>query len=417
MLRSETSADKNAELLEKAEQYIPGGSLGTYFMPAEGQFVVARGQGSKVYDFSGREYIDWVMGSGPMVIGHAHPKVVEAVQRQCENGTQFYTLTEPAIRLAEKMVGAIPCAEQVKFSSSGSEATFYALRLARAHTGRSKILKFEGGYHGHQDYTLTRQSAGIPESVRETVLVAPFNDLETARRLIEENKNDLAAVIVEALQRITPPKPGFLEGLREATAKHGIVLVFDEVVTGFRLAWGGAQEFYGVTPDLATYGKTIGGGYPVSAVAGPRRIMQLSNPVDKAENYVYISGTLNGNPIGAAAGLATLEVLEQPGTYKHLFHIGDRLREGLRQVAKDNSQSVQTTGAGPLVGVVFTEGDTTDPYAVGASDRKRQEIVEAEMLKNGILINLAAKLYVSLAHTDDDVDRTLEVFGRALKKL
>lgn len=407
----------NRELLEKARRTMPGGSLGTYVQPDEVAFVIARAQGSKVYDVEGREYIDYILGSGPGVLGHAHPAIVEAVQRQVERGTQYYWLNEPVIALAEKMISAVPCAEMVKFTSSGAEATFYALRLARAFTGRDKIMRFEGSYHGHHDYSMVGASAGIPKAISELVITAPFNDLETTTRLIEQHRHELAAVIVEPLMRIVPPKPGFLQGLRDVTKRYGIILIFDEVVTGFRLAWGGAQERYGVMPDLASYGKIVGGGMPFAAIAGRADLLMLSDPRDRGPQYTYVSGTFSGNPLGAAAGLATLRELEKPGTYQRLDQVGERMRQGLREIAKTLPRPMQVLGDGPIVGIAFAAGDPTDPQVVAAGDKALLKATEVGLLRRGILVNLAAKFYLSLAHDDSDLDRTLQALDETLHEV
>jgi glutamate-1-semialdehyde 2,1-aminomutase len=274
---------REEELAAKAAKYLPAGTLGNL----TDDVILADGRGSRVHDVSGHEYIDYLLGSGPMLVGHAHPEVVAAVREQLERGSTFFANNEQAILLAEEIAKAMPCAEQVRFCSTGTEATLYAMRAARAFRRRERILKFEGGFHGMNDYALmsmtpttpvpfptaVSNSAGIPRAVAESMLIAPFNDLETTTALIERHRDELAGVIVEPFQRVLPPKPGFLEGLREATAQYGIPLIFDEVVTSFRFAYGGAQEFYGVTPDLCALGKAVGGGFPLTAVAGREEIM------------------------------------------------------------------------------------------------------------------------------------------------
>jgi glutamate-1-semialdehyde 2,1-aminomutase len=419
----------NQELLREATNLLPGASLGSFYIAEKDDLVVDRGKGSRVWDVAGREFVDYVLGSGPMVLGHAHPAVVAAVQAQIERGATFYALNQPAIRLADTIVKAAPCAEAVKFCGAGAEATFYALRLARAATGRDKILKFEGGYHGHHDYALMStwpkrldpfpaawpDSAGIPQSVAGHVLIAPFNDLATTVSIIERYRDDLAAVIVEPLSRMLEPVPGFLQGLREATRRLGIVLIFDEVVTGFRVAWGGAQELYGVVPDLACYGKIIGGGLPIAAVAGKRDLIELANPRKKgAPDYVYMSGTLNGNPVSAAAGLATLGVLEKPGAYERLRAVGDRLRGGLRGIASRLGIPAQVLGQGPLANIYFTSEPVLDYRSSLKSDSRLTQQLGSELLARGVLTNLAAKMYLSLAHTDGDIDTTLQAFEDSL---
>jgi glutamate-1-semialdehyde 2,1-aminomutase len=422
----------NAEMLKRAYQILPGNSLGTFYLPEGHEFVIERGAGSKVYDVEGCEYLDYVLGSGPMLVGHAHPDVVAAVKAQVEQGSTFYGVNDEAIRLGEKIVAASPCAEAIKFCSSGSEATFYALRLARAATGRDTILKFEGGYHGHHDHVMfsvtpqrlapfpepVADSAGIPEESRRHVLVAPFNDLEQTVAIMRRHKDDLAAVLVEPLSRMLAPKPGFLEGLREATRELGLILIFDEVVTGFRVAWGGAQELYGVTPDLACYGKVVGGGMPLAAVAGKRDVMELANPRKKGSpDYTYMSGTLNGNPVAATAGLATLSILERAGTYDRLRAVGDRLRTGLTDITARLAMPAQVLGTGPLANIYFSTEAVTDYRSSLKADSRIIQQLGRGLLERGIMTNLAAKLYISLVHSDADIDRTLGAVEDTLKAM
>jgi glutamate-1-semialdehyde 2,1-aminomutase len=378
-----TAASAGAALLEKARRYLPGGAIGTFMPPEDLDFVVARGEGSKVYDQQGREYIDYVLASGPMILGHAHPTVVEAITNQVRLGTSYYGLNAPAIELAEAIVEAVPSAEKVRLVGSGAEATFYCLRLARAHTGRTKILKFEGAYHGHHDYVMfnayqsspgypaaTPDSAGIPPELRSEVLVAPFNDIETTCDIIQKHRDSLAAVIVEPLQRIISPRPGFLQALRQATTDVGAVLVFDEVVTGFRLAYGGAQQKYGVNPDLTALGKIIGGGLPLAAIAGKAEILEHANARRKGPDYTYVSGTLNGNAPAAAAGLATLRELQKPGAYERLEAIGETVRRGLRDIVERRGVPAQVVGEGPLFNLVLTGHDIVDHRSIETADRQ-----------------------------------------------
>ena len=427
MVSTPTEQTGSMELLEKARKYLPGGALGT-FLPAEDlEFVVMRGEGSKVYDAQDRAYIDYVLASGPLILGHAHPSVVRAVQEQVAQGTSFYGLNAPAIELAEAIVEAVPSAEQVRLVGSGAEATFYCLRLARAFTGRSKILKFEGGYHGHHDYGMfcaysaspdypvgVPDSAGIPPVLRDEVLIAPFNDLETTAEIIRRHGDSLAAVLVEPLQRVISPRPGFLEGLRQATAEVGALLVFDEVVTGFRLAYGGAQAKYGVRPDLTALGKIVGGGLPLAAVCGPATILGLADARTKGPRYTYISGTLNANAPAAAAGLATLRELRKPGTYERLEAIGEHIRGGLRDIVERRGIPAQVVGEGPLYGIVFTGHDVVDHRSIAGADRQLSARLDRELMQRDIYINLAAKGYMSLAHSDADLEQTLRAFDEGL---
>src|SRR5437667_84990 len=319
------------EVIQRAARVFPGGVLGSHRSGPGLEFVVREGRGAYLWDTTGRRYIDYLRGSGPMLLGHAHPAVVGAVQRQLSRGTTYMLLNEPVIELAEELVRAVKCCEQVRFTSSGSEATFFALRVARAYRGRDKILKFEGGWHGTHDYGAmsvstrspkafpapTPDSGGVPHAVESTVLVAPYNDLATTEAIIAAHHEELAAVICEPYQRVVVPAPGFLQGVRAVTRRYGVPLIFDEIVTGFRLAYGGAQEYYGVVPDLVTLGKVIAGGFPLGAVGGSAEIMRHFDPaLEGTSQYVWQSGTLNGNPIAAAAGLATLGELRKPGTYE-----------------------------------------------------------------------------------------------------
>lgn len=433
MFSGPTTGSRSATLTARATKVFPGPSLGTFMMPPDHAFVAGRGVGSKVYDVDGQPWIDYVLGSGPLILGHAHPAVVEAVQRQAALGSQFYALNEPIVELAERLIEAIPCAEKVKFTSTGSEATFLAMRLARAVTGRDKVLKFEGGYHGHHDYAMVghaprgaiaypvaaADSAGVPRSSAGEVLVAPFNDAAMAARLIEEHRHELAAVIVEPFQRVLPPAPGFLEALRAATIANDVLLIFDEVVTGFRLAWGGAQERYGVVPDLACYGKTIGGGYPLAAVCGRAAIMELADPTRKgAIDYVYFSGTFNGNPLAAAAGLATLAELARPGLYDRLRETSARLVAGITGLAEEFGIPVRVLWDGPIVTALFTDHEVTDYRSAQRVDPVRTRQWHDELLARRLLVNPAQqKWYLSAAHDDDDIAVTLDAVREALRAM
>ena len=358
-------SDDELALIETAKRVMPAGGSGNHTASAHlTEFIARGGRGGRVWDESGNEYIDFLLGSGPMLIGHAHPAVTAAVQEQITQGTTFLLNDRHAIVLAEAIVEAVPCADQVRFVSTGTEADAYAIRLARAYRKRNKILKFEGAYHGMSDPALTNPaagqasnvpqavpgSAGIPRTISADILITPFNDIDTAAHLIGEYADELAGVILEPLQRIIPAQPGFIEGLRALTAKHDIPLIFDEVVTGFRLAYGGAQAYYGVTPDLCTLGKACGGGYPLAAIAGREEIMAHfdANRVE-AERLMVQIGTLSGNPVAATAGLATLEVLREPGTYEKLFTRGQRLMDGIEERLVERGFEAQGCGSATLV--------------------------------------------------------------------
>jgi glutamate-1-semialdehyde 2,1-aminomutase len=422
---------EETKLLERARQRLPGGVLGASRYADDVGFVVKHGKGSKIYDVSGREYIDYVMASGPMVLGHAHPAVVAAVRAQLEGGTTYFMVTEPVIELAEEICRAVPCAEQVRFTSTGSEATFFALRVARTARQRDKILKFEGGYHGSHDYSMMSSaprspkafpapvpdSSGIPRVLEDEVLVAPYNDLATVEGIVATHADELAAVIIEPFQRLIPPQPGFLQGLREITRRYGILLVFDEVVTGFRLAYGGAQQYYGVVPDIACVGKIVGGGFPLAAVCASADLMQPFDPGrDGKGEFISQSGTLNGNPIAAVAGLATLAELRKPGAYETLHGTGRRLMAGLAELAQKSGLPAQVVGEPVVFDILFTGEPVTDYRSLQKADGALARSFTTELIKRGVVKN-TQKIYMSLAHTDADVARTLQACEDALKVL
>jgi glutamate-1-semialdehyde 2,1-aminomutase len=414
-------------LVEKAKRVLPGGTFGNF----PGEVVIREGRGGRVWDESGKEYVDFLLGSGPMLVGHAHPDVTAAAQERIAQGTTFFANNRWGIELAEAIVAAVPCAEQVRFVSTGSEADLYAMRAARAFTKRDKILKFEGGYHGMSDYSLMSlaperpgnfpqpipDSAGIPRSLRDEILVAPFNDLEVVASLVREHRDELAGIILEPFQRIIRPAPGFLEGLRKITAQHGIPLIFDEVVTGFRFAYGGAQEYYGVVPDLCTLGKVIGGGFPLAAIAGRADIMAHFDRAKVGEQgFLKQIGTLSGNPVAAAAGLATLEILRRPGAYERIFATGRELMSTLAELLKRNGVTAQVIGEPPLFDVIFTGDLVRDYRGTLRGDPDMLRRFNALLRERGILKG-EQKYYVSLAHTPEDIRFTREAWASALREL
>ncbi len=413
--------------LERARQVLPAGGFGNF----DPNIVLARGQGARVWDESGREYIDFLIGSGPMLIGHAHPEVNEAVVSQLGKGSTFFTSNAAGIELAEVICEAMACAEQLRFVSTGSEADMYAMRLARAHTGRDKVLKFEGGYHGMSDEGLMSlapdrlvnfpqpqpDTAGLLDCVRDAVLVAPFNDIDFARQIIAENKDRIAAIIVEPLQRLIPPAPGFLEALREEATRHGIVLIFDEVVTGFRLAYGGGQEHYGVTPDLCTLGKVIGGGFPLAAIAGKREIMaHFDKEKVGRDGFTFQIGTLSGNPVAAVAGMKTLEILRRPGSYERMRQSGRQIMQHLEESFAKAGIPAILVGDPMLFDVVFAEGEVRDYRDTLRSDPARSATFNKGLRARGIL-KPPSKFYVSLALDEADLDWTCEAITGATEDL
>ena len=420
-------SDAEAALAQAARRVLPAGGFGN-FAP---EVILRDGKGGRVRDVAGREYVDYLLGSGPMFLGHGHPEVLAAVEAQLPLGTTFFATSEPGIRLAEALVEALPCAEQVRYVSSGSEADMYALRAARAFRRRDRILKFEGGYHGMSDWGLMslapRQlanfpvavpdSAGIPRSVQDEVLVAPFNDLETARSLIAEHHDELGAIILEPFQRLIPPAPGFLQGMRELATQYGIPLIFDEVVTGFRFCYGGAQSYYGVTPDLCTLGKIIGGGFPLAAIAGRADIMaHFDRGIVGDDGFLMQVGTLSGNPVASAAGLATLEVLRRPGAYEGVFAMGRRLMAEMEGLLRRHGVPGRAVGEPPLFDIVFAEEAPRDYRGMLRADAAVQRHVNAVMRERGILKG-DSKYYLSTAHDARDEAQTLDAFEAALGSL
>jgi glutamate-1-semialdehyde 2,1-aminomutase len=419
--------DAERGLIEKAKRVLPGGTFGNF----PGDVVIREGRGGRVWDEGGKEYVDFLLGSGPMLVGHAHPEVTAVAQAVVAKGTTFFANNRYGIELAEAIIDAVPCAEQVRFVSTGSEADLYAMRAARAFKKRDKILKFEGGYHGMSDYSLMSlapkrpgnfpqpipDSAGIPRSLRDEILVAPFNDLEVTAGLAREHKDELAGIIVEPFQRIVPPLPGFLEGLRKITADNGVLLIFDELVTGFRLAYGGAQEYYGVVPDLCTLGKVIGGGFPLAAIAGRADIMaHFDRGAVGDDGFLMQVGTLSGNPVAAVAGLATLEILRRPGAYESLFATGRELMSYLAELLKRHGVTAQVTGEPPLFDAVFSGEPVRDYRGTLRGDADILRRFNALLRERGILKG-EQKYYVSTAHTSDDVRHTREAWSSALDAL
>ena len=423
----QTEIDPTNQLVEQAKRVLPGGSFGN--MPAE--VILKEGRGGRIYDEAGKEYVDYLLGSGPMFIGHAHPDVTAAVQAQVPLGTTFFGNNRHGIALADAIVEAVPCAEQVRFLCSGTEADLYAMRAVRAFRKRDKILKFEGGYHGMSDYALVSlapknpgnfprgsvDSAGIPKSVIDEMVVAAFNDIEMVESLIEEQKDELAGVIVEPFQRLIPPKPGFLQALRAVTAKHGIPLIFDEVVTGFRFAYGGAQEYYGVTPDLCSLGKIVGGGFALAAIAGRADIMKHFDRLAMTdEDFIFQVGTLSGNPVAAVAGLATLQVLKQPGTYDKVFAAGRELMATLAELAHQAGFKAQVVGEPPLFDIIFTDQPIKDYRDTLKGDAALLKRFNLHLRARGIMKG-ESKYYVSVAHTRADLDHTIGAWKEAFAEL
>ena len=424
-------SDIERNLLAKALRNMPAGELGNGSADFETGFIAREGRGSKLYDFSDNEYIDYLLGSGPMVLGHAHPSVTSAVRDYLEKGSTYFIPNAPVIELAEEIVKAVPCADLVRFTTSGTDATFQCMRAARAYRKRDKILKFEGGFHGTNDYALQSVtpknllafphpevgSGGIPKAIQETVLISPYNDLETTSRIIADNHNDLAGVIVEPMQRILTPIDGFLKELRDLTNLYEIPLIFDEVVTGFRFAYGGAQEYYGVIPDLAALGKIMGGGYPLGAVVGRADIMKVyDSSLAETGEFVPQIGTLNGNPIAATAGLATLAEMRKPGTYERLRGSGRILKSALEDILNQAEIPVQVVGDDTVFDVYFTSQPITDYRSTLSADNSTLAKFNKLLLERGVL-KAGEKFYMSVAHTPEDIQKTVDAISEAAEEL
>jgi glutamate-1-semialdehyde 2,1-aminomutase len=363
-----------------------------------------------------------------MILGHAHPVVTEAVIKAVEGGSTFFTTNDKAVELAEVLVDAIPCADQVIFTTSGTDACFQAMRAARAFSGKEKILKFEGAFHGTSDYALMSltppasveypqsiaSTAGIPKAIQDLMLIAPYNDLTTTETIIKAHLDDLAAVIVEPVQRVISPAPGFLQGLRDLTKKYGVLLIFDEVVTSFRLAYGGAQEFFGVTPDMSTTGKIMGGGYPLAALAGRADVLSVfDREASDGASYVNRIGTLNGNPIACAAGLATLTVMREKDTYRRIHSNGATIRNALVDVCKENGVPVQSCGEDAIFDVYFSEVPVSNYRDTLAADGGMMTRYNTGLLERGILKG-AQKYYPSAVHTEDDLEKTIQAMREVI---
>ncbi len=404
---------------ERALALFPAGSNGEYGIPPELVPVIERGQGCRVWDTDGREFLDMTMAWGAALVGHAHPKVVEAATRQAALGANFAAVNRRSVELAERIAALSPCAERIRFVASGTEATLLCLRVAQAATGKPKVLKFEGAYHGQHPVGITSMLNGRPATLPQSdpsgagaawvardVLVAPYNDLDTTSQILRDHAHELAAVIVEPLHRCLTPAPGFLQGLRDLTRSLGIVLVFDEVVTGFRLALGGAQEYYGVSPDLVAYGKGLGGGFPIGAYAGRADLMEVVNEHRlPGPNYAWSASTTGGNPVSCAAALATLDLLSEPGLYPRLHAAGRRLRQRVGEALEQTGEVAQVLGDGPLAQAAFSAQPVTDQTSWLASDRARGKALMHGLLRGGVFLNpMGTKLYLSLAHDDSVID-------------
>ncbi len=425
------SYEKSIEAFKEAGELMPGGvnsPVRAFKSVNMDPIFMERGKGSKIYDIDGNEYIDYVLSWGPLILGHTNDRVVESIKKVAEMGTSFGAPTEIENELAKLVIDRVPSIEVVRMVSSGTEATMSALRLARGYTGRNKIMKFEGCYHGHGDSLLIKagsgvatlglpDSPGVPEGVAKNTITVPYNDLESVRYAFEQFGEDIAGVIVEPVagnMGVVPPQPGFLEGLRDITEQNGSLLIFDEVMTGFRVGYNCAQGYFNVTPDLTCLGKVIGGGLPVGAYGGKAEIMKQIAP----SGPIYQAGTLSGNPLAMTAGFETLSQLT-PESYKEFERKADRLEEGLKAAAEKYDIPHTINRAGSMIGFFFTNEDVINYEKAKTSNLEYFAEYYREMANQGIFLppSQFEGLFLSTAHTDEDIEKTIEAAEKAFSKL
>ncbi|VAV83017.1 Glutamate-1-semialdehyde 2,1-aminomutase [hydrothermal vent metagenome] len=423
---------KSTKIMKKAEGVIPGGvnSPVRAFKAVGGRPVfIKRAKGSKIYDVDGNSYIDYIGSWGPMILGHAEPKVTAALKKAVERGTSYGAPTELEVELAELVIEAFPSMKMVRFVNSGTEATMSAIRLARAYTKRDKVIKFEGCYHGHSDGLLVKagsgaatfgvpDSPGVPADIAKQTVTATYNNLASVRKIFEKDPEGVACVIVEGLpgnMGVVPPKTGFLEGLRVLTKQYGALLIMDEVMSGFRLCYGGAQDYYKVNPDMTCLGKVIGGGLPVGAFGGKRKIMEMLSP----SGPVYQAGTLSGNPLAMTAGIETLKLLKKDGVYEKLFASTRALCQGIVEIIQDRKAPCQLTNVGSMFTLFFSEKPVKDYKGAAACDLEKFSTYFTRMLKNGIFLppSQFESAFMGLAHSKTDIDDTLTAVDKSLKGL
>jgi glutamate-1-semialdehyde 2,1-aminomutase len=437
---AEKSLARSQQLYEQAQLYLPAGASSNVRIHMHEPFPILfkKGEGPRVQDVDGNSYIDYLLSYGALILGHRHPKVIAGIQKQLEEGTMFGTTTELEVEVAKLVSSAVPCAEMVSFANTGTEATMEAVRIARAVTGKDKIVKFEGHYHGHHDYVLFSVDApspvsgleahpnklpyfpGIPDEVAKTVIVAPWNSPASLERILKKYSGDVAAIITEPImanQGIIPPDPEYLKQLRELTIKYDVLLIFDEVLTGFRVAKGGAQELYGVKPDLACFAKALGGGAPVAAVTGKRELMSMIAP-----GRVAFGGTYNANPLSLAASKATLETLfaNDGDAFRRMTDISSKLKAGLTETFKAAAYNAVVNAVGPLLSVYFTKLRKISSYRQAIqSDQEKYRRFRNEMMKRGVYMHPDGleRLLLSAVHTEREVEETITAAEDSLRAL
>ena len=423
---------KSQALYERALQIIPGGvnsPVRACKSVGADPLFIDRADGCLIYDADGNRFIDYIGSWGPMILGHRHPAVLEAIKAVLDRGTSFGAPTDLEIKLAEMVIDAVASVDVVRMVNSGTEATMSAIRLARGVTGRDLVIKFDGCYHGHADTLLVAAgsgvatlgipgSPGVPADVARHTLSLPFNDIGAVQRVMDEKGDQVACIIIEPVagnMGLVPPAAGFLESLRTVTEKHGVILIFDEVMTGFRVAYGGAQTLYGIRPDLTCFGKVIGGGLPVGAYGGKKEIMAQIAP----QGSVYQAGTLSGNPIAMAAGIATLEQLKKEGVYESLAEKSNRLAAGLAEAARQSGIAARVDHVGSMLGMFFTDRDVTNFEEAKTCDLERFSAFYQGMRQSGIYLapSQFEVLFLSAAHTDEHIDATINAAQQVLDNL
>jgi glutamate-1-semialdehyde 2,1-aminomutase len=415
---------KSEELFKEAQNYLPGGVDSPVRAYKPYPFFAKEAHGSKIIDVDGNSYIDYCLAYGPLVLGHANQKIMNKIAEQLKIGSAYGVPTENEIKLAKLVIKKVPCAEMVRFVNSGTEATMSAIRLARAATGKKKIIKFEGSYHGAHDYVLVKSgsgavglpdSPGVPGDTTKNTVLVRFNDEEAVVDLIKREGNEIAAIIVEPIMGnigFIPPKEDYLKFLREITSQNDIILIFDEVITGFRIAEGGAQEYFGVTPDLVTFGKILGGGFPIGALAGKKELMEMIAP----SGTVYQAGTFNGNPVSITAGLAMLNQLNN-GFYVESNKKGNTLRNGIQDILNDKDLDFKVAGLSSMFQIYFTDKEVYDYTSAKSADTEKFNQYFHTLLKNGVFIppSQFECCFISSMHDKEDIQKTLEAVEKAIK--